>query len=359
MSLDERGRRPQGVAPPAEPGAWLRLDQVGGPLALLSLDGALIYATPSARVLLARLHSGDDGASSATPPGLPQALWAELATTPLGQPVEWQPDGSSLHLGCARYQVGADQVLLLMRELGERSRALARRLHEQRLEATGRLVATIAHDLRAPLASIVFGADLLVTRSGTHADEVTRQAVQDVRAAAARLQRTLDGLLDFARLGPPVCVDVALPEVLERVAGLLRPMLRERNATLVTDVATAAAVTRGNPHVLEQIFVNLVMNAVEAATGATLVEVVSRLADDGGLRVSVRDQGPGVPRALRARVFEPFFSTKPRGTGLGLTLAREAVRGLGGELSLEDTDVGACFVLRLPPGQHPRPETTA
>jgi signal transduction histidine kinase len=339
------------AAAAADPGAWLRLDHVGGPLALLTLDGGLIYATPSARVLLARLQPDHEAARGHPPASLPPALWAELATAPVGQPVEWQPGDSTLHLGCTRYQVGDDQVLLLMRELSERSRALARRLHEQRLEATGRLVATIAHDLRAPLASIVFEADLLAARGAAEGDEVTRQSVQGVRAAAARLQRTIDGLLDFARLGPPVCVDVSLPDVLERVGGLLRPLLRERGDLLVADVHPEAAVTRGNPLVLEQVFVNLVMNAVEAAPDATWVQISSQPGPDGLVHVSVRDQGPGVPPTLRARIFEPFFSTKPRGTGLGLTLAREAVRGLGGELLLDESECGTCFVLRLPAGR--------
>ncbi len=323
-------------------------------MALMSLGGTLVYATPSANALLARLHAATAGEAAPQheeAAGLPPELWSELATTPMGQALEWHPPDSTLYLGCTRYHVGDSHVLVLMREITERKLVLAQRLHEQRLEATGRLVATIAHDLRAPLASIVFSADMLAGRSAILGDDAARESLQDVRAAAGRLQRTIDGLLDFARLGPPVSVDVALADIFERLAGLLRPMLREGGHHLLTEVAPDAAWTRGNPLILEQVFVNLVINAVEAAPGAALIHIASRPENAGRLRVEVRDDGPGIPPALRERIFTPFFTTKARGTGLGLTLAREAAHALGGDLTLAPSDAGACFVLRLPTGQ--------
>ncbi|MFO0571423.1 MAG: ATP-binding protein [Polyangiaceae bacterium] len=101
---------------------------------------------------------------------------------------------------------------------------------------------------------------------------------------------------------------------------------------------------------VEQMLVNLVMNAAEASSRPQRIDLVAVPDRERGsiVRVRVTDAGPGVPEELRDRVFEPFFTTKPKGTGIGLTTAREAARDLGGDLVLEDSDRGACFAVLLP-----------
>ena len=331
-------------------GTYLCLEDIGGAIAVCSAEGELLGATPSARALLARLGINPPS----LPHKLPPSLWGEIAGTPLGEATEWrpaQPAGGAC-LGCTRYRLGDAHALLLMREVSEKQLVLSQRLHQQRLEATGRLVATIAHDLREPLASIVYNADVLATSNGRISPDLEREILAAIRAASDQLRGTVDGLLDFARLGPPVATEVCLPHVIDRVLGLLRPRFREGEHTVTHVVDPRTPWVRGNPLILEQILVNLVMNAVEAATGPTHIHIrvePQALETDGcQVRITIEDDGPGVPPELRDRIFDPFYTSKPKGTGLGLTVAREAAEDLGGDLLLLASDRGARFQVRLP-----------
>ncbi|HEY3494963.1 MAG TPA: ATP-binding protein, partial [Polyangiaceae bacterium] len=168
------------------------------------------------------------------------------------------------------------------------------------------------------------------------------------------------GLLGFAKLGPPVADDVVLSEVVGRACSLVRPMYRERGHELKSQVQPSLRV-RGNSILLDQIFVNLLVNAAEASREPIHVllecEPLPRGAKDepARVRISVSDDGPGVPPSLRESIFHPFFTTHTDGSGLGLTTAREAARDMGGDLFLEPTERGARFVAVLLGGESREP----
>lgn len=334
----------------------LRLDAVGAAMVVLDLDGRVLEASPPALALFAGFHL-------AVTPGarIPDELAGQIARAPIGDPIMWRDVGGDGVLGCTRYPLGDAHVLLLVREITEQQRVQSRRLHQQRLESTGRLVAHIAHDLRAPLSSIVYNSDLLAKRA--QAQELpagTAELLHDTQIAAEQLRRTIAGLLDFVRLGPPVIETLALRDVVDRVASLLRSVFRAGNHELAVALHDEQVRVCGNPIAIEQIIVNLLLNATEAAAGAPVkVRVTSEhvarrpgqrpwRAIDAMVLLRVADDGPGIPPDRRHAVFEPFVTWKAGGTGLGLTMAREAAASLGGHLALEDTDIGASFALVLP-----------
>jgi signal transduction histidine kinase len=323
----------------------LAVDRVGCPLAICSFEGMLVAASPSARALLA--HAGID--CTDPPCELPSSLWEALSHTPFGQSTDWRPTVQDERcLGFTRYRYGDEYLLLLMREITAAQNELRRRLQQQRLEAIGRLVAGIAHDLRAPLSSIVFGASVLSQRHAEMSGDQIRERLEQIVAAANRQQATIAGLLDFARLGPPIDVELSLHETFTRVAAFLRPTLRDRDGRLVINVHESAQHVRGNPLVIEQILVNLILNALEAAEGRVTVELRSAAGIAGNsVDVHVTDDGPGIPAQLAGRIFEPFFTTKQNGTGLGLVTAREAAEAQGGQLALAPSERGAHFILSL------------
>jgi signal transduction histidine kinase len=292
------------------------------------------------------------------PAVLPRDLWDRLNAVADGEAVEWPPPEAGRLLGCTRYPGASGGFLLLMRELSDKRAQLSERLHRQRLESTGRLIASIAHDIRSSVASIVYSADFLDVSGTALNHETLRESVLDICNASRRLQLTVDGLLDFARLGPTISVPVSLPDVLNRAHGLVRSLYREGAHRLHVHVSRDAEWVRGNPIVIEQIFVNLLLNAAEAAPGHRSVVVNARTDEDVGheRRVSVRvhDDGPGVPEALREAIFSPFFTTKAEGSGLGLTSAREAAESQEGDLLLEPSARGACFVVQLVRSEGPR-----
>lgn len=331
---------------------YVRVDDIGAAIAVLDGDGRVVVASPAAIALFDRLRLP----FALNAPVAPE-LGRELAATPMGEALTWrQEDGDGI-VGYTRYTLGDDHTLLLFREITEMQRALTRRLHQQRLEATGRLVAHIAHDLRAPLSSIVYNTDLLARRE---LPSGTVELLHDTQLAAEQLRRTIAGLLDFVRLGPPVTSTMSLRELLDRVSSLLRSVFRAGHHELTVTLHDERVCVCGNPIAIEQILVNLLMNATEAANGgpvriAVTSELVARttaprtwLALDDMVRIRVTDDGPGIPLDRRPKMFEAFVTSKPDGTGIGLAVSREAATALGGDLVLEDSSAGASFALVLP-----------
>jgi len=336
--------------------AHLRLSEIGAPLAVLDADARVLDATPTACALMTRFQLSTD-----LPAPLPTDLVRELASAPLGAPIMWRPRAElDAVLSCTRYELGAERALLIMREITEQQRALTQRLHQQRLEATGRLAAMMAHDLRSPLSSIVYNVDLLLARTGDLAHPATHELLHESQVAADQMRRTIAGLLDFVRLGPPVTSTQSLREIFDRVQSLLRPVFRAGKHELHTELHDEHVLLRGNPITIEQIFVNLLVNATEATDGPVHVLIRSShvpaaapgqrpwRAIDDMVMVRVSDDGPGIPPELLATVFDPFVTSKPSGTGLGLTVAREAAQSLGGHLALEPGGTGCTFSVILP-----------
>jgi signal transduction histidine kinase len=337
----------------------LALNAIEAPIALCSKSGQLEAATPVALDLLRRLGVVDSAKAA-----LPSDLWRLLEHAEAGEAVEWRPPNAQRNLlGCTRYDVSRTGSLLLMREVSGKHLAFSRRLHRQRLESTGRLVASIAHDIRSSVASIVYSADFLSVSGDSLTPDGLRETVHEISEASRRLRLTVDGLLDYARLGPSIAVPVSLREVLNRAQGLLRALYREGAHRVRIELESDAEWALGNPISIEQIFVNLLLNAAECSPTPRTVSVssVPSPAPDAPtgselshVCVRVWDDGPGIPEAERDSVFDPFFTTKQNGTGIGLTSAREAAESFDGRLLLEPVARGACFALYLRRSERPR-----
>lgn len=333
----------------------LRLDDIGAPLALLDDRTCVLAASPSAAALLARFQLATE-----LPAVLPPDLARELASWPFGTPILWRPRADhDAVLGCTHYALGERRRLLLMREITEQQRALSKRMHQQRLEATGRLAAQMAHDLRTPLSSVVYNLDLLQTRA-CELSVSSRELLREAQLGADQMRRTIAGLLDFVRLGPPVTATQSLRETFDRVSSLLRSVFRAGAHELHIELHNKQVRLRGNPLTIEQIFVNLLVNAIESSDQPVHVRITSEpvaaaapdprapRAMDDMVRIRVIDDGPGIPAELAATVFEPFVTSKPHGTGLGLTIARDAARSLGGSLMLDAPATGCAMAVVLP-----------
>lgn len=333
--------------------SWLDMQEAEAPIALCSSTGHVEFATKSARVLLGRLAVLDEGDET-----LPAALWQLLESSPAGEAVEWRPPGTREDvLGCTRYFAAAGTYLLLMREVSAKHLALSESLNRQRIESTERLVTSIAHDVRGSVASIVYSVDFLAASRNTLRADVLGETLQDISKASRGLQLTIDALLDYARLGPSVSVPVRIRDVLGRVSIFLNAHQRNELQRLRVEIAPNAEWVRGNPIVIEQIFINLLINSLETIPSAEVVVVTAFRAALPGARASsasshvcirVWDDGPGIPAAVRDFIFDPFFTTKQHRLGLGLVIARQAAESLEGRLLLAESDTGACFAIYLP-----------
>jgi len=208
------------------------------------------------------------------------------------------------------------------------------------------VLATIGHEIKNPLAAALASIECLREPNIAQrlAEEERAGAVDDVAIALRRIRDVMGAVTSLVRGTPPDLERVMLWDCAQRAVGALHP--RGVRIELAGDVNVCGFA---NGALLEQVIVNLIQNAVDA-TGDTpnpqILVRVYRAALEA--RISVRDNGPGVPLAIRQRIFDPFFTTKgERGTGLGLVLVHHAVSRMGGTVTLGPTPIGAVFRVRL------------
>jgi signal transduction histidine kinase len=225
--------------------------------------------------------------------------------------------------------------------------ARARLVQSEKLAALGQLSATIAHEVRNPLAVIRSAAQSL-GESVAAGDPEGQRACQFIAAEIDRLTGVISSLLAFARplrLEPqPVAVDALFDSALLLAA----PQLTGQRIRVARGTAVGVLSVRADVDLVRQVLVGLLVNAIEAVGSGGEVTLDARPLGDA-VEIEVADCGPGVPAELRARIFEPFFTTRARATGLGLPIARQIVEAHGGRLDVGDRrGGGARFTVRLP-----------
>jgi PAS domain S-box-containing protein len=225
----------------------------------------------------------------------------------------------------------------------ERKRLRARLLHSERLSALGEMAARIAHEVRNPLVSI--GAAAQVVAEELPPDSAI---LDEVRAIAREVKR-LDGIVtDFLRFARPRRADrrpVDLAPVVRESVDLVRPKAQKNELLVQTD---SPLIARCDPDAIKQVLLNVLLNAVEAAPGPVECEAHVVGAE---VVLTVADRGPGVPDSARRRIFDPFFSTKSRGTGLGLAVSKQIIDEHNGRIRLLPRRGGGTrVVIELPVG---------
>jgi PAS domain S-box-containing protein len=233
------------------------------------------------------------------------------------------------------------RVLAANADLG---REQEKNIRKSRLEALGELSAVIAHEVRNPLGVIFNSLGSLRRLVGGSGD--ARMLLDIVGEEADRLNRIVGDLLDFARHSPPLLGPDRLEQVVDEAVSvaLAQP---PRGLEVVRRLDTALPEVALDAGQIRQAVLNLVVNAVQAMPhGGRLT--VRTLLEGATVVVEVEDSGPGIPEEVQARIYEPFFTTKATGTGLGLPVVRRIVEGHGGELRLRTGPGGTCFSMRLP-----------
>ncbi len=256
------------------------------------------------------------------------------------RPGGWSRERAGLLATLAVPAALAFEHAALVRESSDRLRRLYR---AERLATAGTLAAGLAHEIRNPLTAIRTGIQVVRDRDDTAAD--VAEVLGDVLHEVDRIDRLVGGLLLFARAPRAAREPVDLSDIARRAALLVEPRARKAGVTLATHFAVAPRV-EGDPGELEQVILNLLLNAVEAMTGPGEVELaVSMEPSPGGGRavLEVADSGPGLPAELGDRVFDPFVTTKQEGTGLGLPISFQIVRRHGGDLTLADRPAGGAL----------------
>lgn len=218
----------------------------------------------------------------------------------------------------------------------------------RRLAALGEVAASIAHEVRNPLAGIDGAIQILGREMGP--DDPRQALLREIQAEIRRLDERVNDLLLYARPSTPRREPVRPRQLLESAVRVLAgdPMLNGIRVAIRAPRSLPAFPL--DPGQIRQVLVNLVLNAAQAMSGAGRVDLEARPAAGGALELAVEDSGPGVAAGIAEAIFRPFFTTRPHGTGLGLAISRKIVETHGGSLTLaRGRSGGARFVLTLPP----------
>ncbi len=220
---------------------------------------------------------------------------------------------------------------------------LAQQARVERLSTFGQLVGSIGHDLRNPLGVIETSVYILRGRTGD--DEKANKHLDRISEQLGIANGIISNLLDMIRDRPLQRERVRLSDVVSGAAGAVK---HPAGVAVSLDGLDALPEVDGDPVQLRQVFVNLIENAVHAASPQGAVAVRAHAAD-GAIEVHVEDSGPGVDPVTRRRLFEPLITTKDRGIGLGLALVKRIAERHGGSVEYSDrVEGGARFTLRLP-----------
>lgn len=237
-----------------------------------------------------------------------------------------------------------DALRQALRELADAlSSARERELEAERLRAFREVARRVAHEIKNPLTSMRIAIDQL-RRTVGQSDPRTDTAVQVIDAETDRLERLAREFADFGRMPEGPQSEVDLVELLEELGRTGVP-----DGVRVTITSNGGRrVLMGHYDPLRRAFANLLRNASEAMQGRGSIDVAVT-GDGTGLAVTIADHGPGIPEDQRQRVFEPYFTTKPDGTGLGLALVRQTLDAHRGTIALAETPGGgATFVIVFP-----------
>jgi signal transduction histidine kinase len=252
-------------------------------------------------------------------------------------------------------------VALFFKDLTKVEQIEERERLRDRLVALGEMAAAIAHEVKNPLAGIEVMAGVLKRQAAVADSPDAQSLLNDIIDEAKMANQIVHEALEFVR---PIRLQVertAIAEVLESAVGLAETKVPRRNIQLNLKVDEGLPLIHGDQHQLCQLFTNLLINAFEALEGRGTVDISAREgvldedalgplndAHSGMVVVEVADNGPGVPRELRDRIFNAFFTTKPQGSGLGLAIVRKVVDAHDGRIDIQTGAHGTRFLVTLP-----------
>ena len=272
-------------------------------------------------------------------------------------------EGVAMQLGTAIQRVRAEEeIRRLYAELQRHSEQLEQRVIErtqalqtvqnqllaaQRLATIGQMAATVSHELRNPLAAICNVAYYLNTRLGAADDKVQRN-LSILQREAERATKIMTELLDFSRMRPPMLHSTDLTSVLEEALARAAPPPQVH-----VDVDWQPNLPRvmADADQIQQVFLNLITNAVQAMPDGGQLAIKFRVPspEPGHVTVSITDTGEGIPAENLPRLFEPLFTTRAKGIGLGLAISQRLVEAHGGSIEVcSQVGVGSTFTVRLP-----------
>jgi two-component system NtrC family sensor kinase len=240
----------------------------------------------------------------------------------------------------------------LEKKVSERADEM-KRIHSQlfrseKLASLGKLAAGVAHEINNPLTGILTNSSLLL--EDLDPDDPRREDVDIMVKETMRCREIVKRLLDFAKQTRPQKRPALINMLIETIILLVRNQTSFRNITVEKHLTAGIPEVLVDPDQIQQVFVNVILNAAEAMTGGGTLTIRSALTPDGhSIAVSFADTGPGITEEVREKIFDPFYTTKEHGTGLGLSISYGIVEQHGGTITVDSmVGTGSTFIITLP-----------
>ncbi|MCZ8524038.1 MULTISPECIES: PAS domain-containing sensor histidine kinase [Paenibacillus] len=300
------------------------------------------------------------------PPNIPDELWIEsellfrqaLQGKQISgfETVRRRKDGMLLDMSLTLSPiVGADHhipgICIIGRDISDHKRTEELLRSSEKLAVAGQLAAGVAHEIRNPLTSLKGFTQFM--KSGAQYKE---QYLDIMMSELDRIEQIISELLLLARPQAVTYRTVPLPPILTHVVSLLEPQANLQNVELHSHASAHLPEIYCEENQLKQVFINLVKNALEAMPKGGALEIAAAPVDDAGsIRITFKDNGPGIPEELLKRLGEPFFTTKEKGSGLGLMISQKIIAEHGGRLSVSSRKGGGTTVTVVLPAASSQP----
>ncbi len=256
-----------------------------------------------------------------------------------------------------RFIIGTIRDISRRVEAEAKARAHLQQLaHAGRMVSIGELTSSISHSIGQPLSAITLYASGLL-ENPQQLDKNTQEVLARIQEQGERVKGIIDHLRILLRKGESVREPIEPASYLTHIVGFLRDTLREKAVTIELDYAKSLEEINIDPIQIEQVIINLIQNSIDALTEAQTPSPLIRLSarvSDSSLIILVNDNGPGIPAEHQQDVFEPFYTSKKNGMGIGLSICMSIVENHQGQLKLTPNKTDGCeFILTLPLA-HPR-----
>ena len=243
-------------------------------------------------------------------------------------------------------------VLIILRDVSNERKQEASAMESERINAIKNLAAGLAHEIGNPLNALNIHLQLLSRELREVKDEAVRKSLQELtdvaRTEIARLDAINTQFLGAIRPSKPMLAPEQLTEVLEETLKILKTEFKNRAIQVSVDIPEAVPAVRLDRQQIKQVFFNLIKNALEAMPDGGSLKIVFGVGD-AFVEISFLDTGVGIPQEELGRIFEPYHTTKKKGSGLGLMIVQRIVEDHGGEIEVASKPgQGACFKIRLP-----------
>jgi signal transduction histidine kinase len=217
----------------------------------------------------------------------------------------------------------------------------------ERLSSLGELTAGVAHELRNPLAGIKINTQILSRKKDL--PEMERRILGSTQEGIEKIQKIVDDMLHFAKPRASHFKEEKINEVVEESLTILQTKLRKGSISLSWKKSEGLPKVWIDAHQIQQVLVNLILNAIQAMEKGGTLTIHTFLEDGGGIGVEVKDTGVGISKSNLRKIFDPFFSTKSEGTGLGLSISLKILENHGAAIDVESEDgKGSTFTIHFP-----------